>query len=141
MAVTEWSPFEQDAKVPVVAPGVTTAAAPVDGTDGGLAVRFSVASLVRFRGGTLRGTPARVGPTYPELDSPEVPAAEFERATEVVCMRDKAEDPIEELRVLPMLLGIYVAAGTAVAVTWIVELLFFILFVFFGVVPSACAFS
>lgn len=70
-----------------------------------------------------------------------MPAAEFERATEVVWMRDKAEDPIEELRVLPMLLGVYVAAGTAVAVTWIVELLLFILFVFFGVVPSACAFS
>lgn len=63
MAVTEWSPFEQDAKVPVVAPGVTTAAAPVGDTDEGHAVRFSVASLVRFRGGTLRGTPARVGPT------------------------------------------------------------------------------
>lgn len=57
-----------------------------------------------------------MGPTYPELDSPRGPAAEFERASTVMWAREKAEDPVEDLREFPIRRDTYAVAGDAVAV-------------------------
>lgn len=126
--------------MPVEGPGVPTRATPVVETAGGQDPTFMGMSVITFMGTTLIGTPVRVGPTYPELGSPEVPAIEFERETEVVCARENAEEPYVELRdefptVVP-----YAVECTTEAVPCMVELLFIILFGFFFSVSTASRF-